>query len=148
MAASAARVLFGPALKRGTTICRLLVGDVQWSGAGHAGRDRGLSHFDAYVLFGSLDNRGTPSTAIDLTKNLIMAQAESNNLTIDDRFRPLADVARQAIRLWSVGNARRDIVRKELYCRIVTSISFRILHDPENRCTENTVTKRKYMKNI
>ena len=56
--------------------------------AGHAGRDRGLSHFDAYVLFGALDNRGTPSTAIDLTKNLIMAQAESNNLTIDDRFGP------------------------------------------------------------
>lgn len=44
------------------------------------------SHSDAYVLFESLNNRGTPLTAIDLMKNLIMARAESNNLTIDDCF--------------------------------------------------------------
>lgn len=44
------------------------------------------THSDAYVLFESLNNRGTPLTAIDLMKNLIMARAESNNLTIDDCF--------------------------------------------------------------
>lgn len=44
------------------------------------------SHSDAYVLFESLNNRGTPLTAIDLMKNLIMARAESNNLTIEDCF--------------------------------------------------------------
>ncbi len=44
------------------------------------------SHSDAYVLFESLNNRGTPLTAIDLMKNLIMARAESNGLTIDDCF--------------------------------------------------------------
>ncbi len=44
------------------------------------------THSDAYVLFESLNNRGTPLTAIDLMKNLIMARAESNNLTVDDCF--------------------------------------------------------------
>ena len=44
------------------------------------------SHSDAYVLFESLNNRGTPLTAIDLMKNLIMAKTEGNNLTIDDCF--------------------------------------------------------------
>lgn len=44
------------------------------------------SHSDAYVLFESLNNRGTPLTAIDLMKNLIMARAESNNMTCDDCF--------------------------------------------------------------
>lgn len=44
------------------------------------------THSDAYVLFESLNNRGTPLTAIDLMKNLIMARAESHNLTIDDCF--------------------------------------------------------------
>ena len=44
------------------------------------------THSDAFVLFESLNNRGTPLTAIDLMKNLIMARAESNNLTVDDCF--------------------------------------------------------------
>jgi hypothetical protein len=44
------------------------------------------SHSDAYVLFESLNNRGTPLTAIDLMKNLIMARAESNHMTINDCF--------------------------------------------------------------
>lgn len=44
------------------------------------------SHSDAYVLFESLNNRGTPLTAIDLMKNLIMARAENNNMTTDDCF--------------------------------------------------------------
>lgn len=44
------------------------------------------SHSDAYTLFESLNNRGTPLTAIDLMKNLIMARAESHNLTIDDCY--------------------------------------------------------------
>lgn len=44
------------------------------------------SHSDAYVLFESLNNRGTPLTAIDLMKNLIMARAEYNHLTTDDCF--------------------------------------------------------------
>ncbi len=44
------------------------------------------SHSDAYVLFESLNNRGTPLTAIDLMKNLIMAKAENNHLTTDDCF--------------------------------------------------------------
>lgn len=41
---------------------------------------------DAYVLFESLNNRGTPLTAIDLMKNLIMARAEKANLSTDDCF--------------------------------------------------------------
>ena len=44
------------------------------------------THSDAYVLFESLNNRGTPLTAIDLMKNLIMARAEYNHLTTDDCF--------------------------------------------------------------
>lgn len=41
---------------------------------------------DAYILFESLNNRGTPLTAIDLIKNLIMARAEKANLQVDDCF--------------------------------------------------------------
>ena len=44
------------------------------------------SHADAYVLFESLNNRGTPLTAIDLMKNLIMAKAEGAGLSTDDCF--------------------------------------------------------------
>ena len=44
------------------------------------------THSDAYVLFESLNNRGTPLTAIDLMKNLIMAKADNNKLTTDDCF--------------------------------------------------------------
>lgn len=44
------------------------------------------THSDAYVLFESLNNRGTPLTAIDLMKNLIMAKAEGSGLTTDDCF--------------------------------------------------------------
>ena len=44
------------------------------------------SHADAYVLFESLNNRGTPLTAIDLMKNLIMAKAEGAGLSTDECF--------------------------------------------------------------
>lgn len=44
------------------------------------------SHADAYVLFESLNNRGTPLTAIDLMKNLIMAKSEGAGLSTDDCF--------------------------------------------------------------
>jgi uncharacterized protein with ParB-like and HNH nuclease domain len=41
---------------------------------------------DAYILFESLNNRGTPLTAIDLMKNLIMARAEKAGLSTADCF--------------------------------------------------------------
>lgn len=44
------------------------------------------SHAEAYTLFESLNNRGTPLTAIDLMKNLILAKAENAGLTCDDCF--------------------------------------------------------------
>lgn len=44
------------------------------------------THSDAYVLFESLNNRGTPLTAIDLMKNLIMAKAESAGTSTDECF--------------------------------------------------------------
>lgn len=44
------------------------------------------THSDAYILFESLNNRGTPLTAIDLMKNLIMARAERVGLTVDGCF--------------------------------------------------------------
>ena len=44
------------------------------------------SHSDAYILFESLNNRGTPLTAVDLMKNLIMARAEKVGLTVDECF--------------------------------------------------------------
>lgn len=44
------------------------------------------SHSDAYILFESLNNRGTPLTAIDLMRNLIMAKTENAGLTVDDCF--------------------------------------------------------------
>ena len=44
------------------------------------------SHSDAYVLFESLNNRGTPLTAVDLMKNLIMAKAEGSGISTDDCF--------------------------------------------------------------
>ena len=44
------------------------------------------THSDAYILFESLNNRGTPLTAIDLMKNLIMARAERVGLTVDSCF--------------------------------------------------------------
>lgn len=37
------------------------------------------SHADAYTLFESLNNRGTPLTAIDLIKNKLLAQLEAND---------------------------------------------------------------------
>ena len=44
------------------------------------------SHAEAYTLFESLNNRGTPLTAIDLMKNLILAKAEKENLSVDECF--------------------------------------------------------------
>ena len=44
------------------------------------------THSDAYVLFESLNNRGTPLTAIDLMKNLIMAKAEGAGVSTDECF--------------------------------------------------------------
>lgn len=44
------------------------------------------SHAEAYTLFESLNNRGTPLTPIDLMKNLILARAERSGLTCDDCF--------------------------------------------------------------
>ena len=44
------------------------------------------SHAEAYILFESLNNRGTPLTAIDLMKNLILAKAEEKHLNSDDCF--------------------------------------------------------------
>lgn len=44
------------------------------------------SHAEAYTLFESLNNRGTPLTAIDLTKNVILARAEHAGLKCDDCF--------------------------------------------------------------
>ena len=38
------------------------------------------NHAEAYTLFESLNNRGTPLTAIDLMKNLILARAEKSGL--------------------------------------------------------------------
>lgn len=44
------------------------------------------SHAEAYTLFESLNNRGTPLTAIDLMKNLILAKAEKAGLSCDECF--------------------------------------------------------------
>lgn len=44
------------------------------------------SHAEAYTLFESLNNRGTPLTAIDLMKNLILARAEKAGLSCDECF--------------------------------------------------------------
>lgn len=44
------------------------------------------SHAEAYTLFESLNNRGTPLTAIDLMKNVILARAERAGLKCDDCF--------------------------------------------------------------
>ena len=44
------------------------------------------SHAEAYTLFESLNNRGTPLTAIDLMKNLILARAERSGMTCNDCF--------------------------------------------------------------
>lgn len=44
------------------------------------------SHTEAYTLFESLNNRGTPLTSIDLMKNIILARAERLGLTCDDCF--------------------------------------------------------------
>ena len=44
------------------------------------------SHAEAYTLFESLNNRGTPLTAIDLMKNLILARAEKAGMSCDDCF--------------------------------------------------------------
>ena len=52
------------------------------------------SHAEAYTLFESLNNRGTPLTAIDLMKNLILARAEKAGLSCDecfDRWQELLD---------------------------------------------------------
>ncbi|MBR4569337.1 MAG: DUF262 domain-containing protein, partial [Candidatus Riflebacteria bacterium] len=44
------------------------------------------SHAEAYTLFESLNNRGTPLTAIDLMKNLILAKAEKAGMSCDDCY--------------------------------------------------------------
>lgn len=45
------------------------------------------THADAYTLFESLNNRGTPLTAIDLIKNLLLAKLETNaNGSLDYYF--------------------------------------------------------------
>lgn len=44
------------------------------------------SHAEAYTLFESLNNRGTPLTAVDLMKNVILARAERAGLKCDECF--------------------------------------------------------------
>lgn len=44
------------------------------------------SHSDAYMLFESLNHRGTPLTAIDLMKNMIMARAEKAGMDAGTAF--------------------------------------------------------------
>ena len=44
------------------------------------------SHAEAYTLFESLNNRGTPLTAIDLMKNLILARSEKANISAEKCF--------------------------------------------------------------
>ncbi|MBQ7797518.1 MAG: DUF262 domain-containing protein [Clostridia bacterium] len=44
------------------------------------------SHAEAYTLFESLNNRGTPLTAIDLMKNLILARSEKANISAERCF--------------------------------------------------------------
>ncbi|MGN0742255.1 MAG: DUF262 domain-containing protein [Candidatus Fimadaptatus sp.] len=44
------------------------------------------NHAEAYTLFESLNNRGTPLTAIDLMKNVILARAERAGLECDRCF--------------------------------------------------------------
>ena len=44
------------------------------------------NHAEAYTLFESLNNRGTPLTAIDLMKNVILARAERAGLACDECF--------------------------------------------------------------
>ncbi len=45
-----------------------------------------LSHSTAYTLFESLNNRGTPLTAIDLIKNLLLSKLDTGRASIDDYF--------------------------------------------------------------
>jgi uncharacterized protein with ParB-like and HNH nuclease domain len=44
------------------------------------------NHAQAYTLFASLNNRGTPLTAIDLMKNLILATADKQKLDYSDCY--------------------------------------------------------------
>lgn len=44
------------------------------------------NHNDAYMLFESLNDRGTPLSAIDLMKNSILAHADQNKLKVDDCY--------------------------------------------------------------
>ena len=44
------------------------------------------SHAEAYTLFESLNNRGTPLTAIDLMKNLILSKCEKSHLKPETCF--------------------------------------------------------------
>ena len=44
------------------------------------------NHAEAYTLFESLNNRGTPLTPVDLMKNVILARAERAGLKCDDCF--------------------------------------------------------------
>lgn len=45
------------------------------------------SHSDAYTLFESLNNRGTPLTAVDLIKNLLLAKLDvDGNRKLDDYY--------------------------------------------------------------
>lgn len=44
------------------------------------------NHNDAYMLFESLNDRGTPLSAIDLMKNSILAHADQHKLKVDDCY--------------------------------------------------------------
>ena len=50
------------------------------------------SHSDAYKLFESLNNRGTPLTAIDLVKNLLLACVDEKGGNVDDYFDKWNDI--------------------------------------------------------
>lgn len=50
------------------------------------------SHSDAYKLFESLNNRGTPLTAIDLVKNLLLACVDEKGGNVDDYFEKWNDI--------------------------------------------------------
>lgn len=85
------------------------------------------SHSDAYMLFQSLNNRGTPLTAIDLMKNRIMAEAEGNNLTIDDCFNRWQTL---------LGNLSEDYSIQERFFRQYYNAFKHRLNEPFQRDTD------------
>ncbi len=104
------------------------------------------SHAEAYTLFESLNNRGTPLTAIDLMKNLILARAEKVGLKCDDCF----DVWQELLKYLTDDYATQERFFRQYYnaFKVRLNAPFRVGSDKDKKDPLGNLATRSNLLNI